>query len=165
MQKLMLSGSSVCLSGDGDHPDLIGEYQLVPDISMNFAPVYRHTGGGGCLYYNNNNNWAVNKHEINPTEADIVNNKEDQSKDYPPETGWQDYPTIKAERCHSSEKLTSANPCTPPLTVMGQCILPPKEDEDERHERPKIDIFLNPEKAAAKNHIIGLKMNQSNEYF
>ena len=139
----------------------MGEYQLVPDISMNSAPVYRHTGGGGCLYYNNNNNWAVNKHEINPTEADIVNNKEDQSKDIPPVTGWQDNPTIKALRCHSSEKLTSPNPCTPPLTVMGKCILPPKEDED----RPKIDIFLNPEKAAAKNHIISLKMNQSNEYF
>ena len=58
----------------------MGEYQLVPDISMNSAPVYRHTGGGGCLYYNNNNNWAVSKHEINSTQADIINDKEEQSK-------------------------------------------------------------------------------------
>ena len=149
----------------------MGEYQLVPDTTMNNAPVYRQTGGGGCLYYNNNNNWAVNKHEINPTEADIVNGNEEQSKDNPPENGWQNNPTIKAERCHISEKLTSANTCIPPINMMGECRVPPNEEEDvrppkeEEAMRPRIDIFLNPDKSVAKNHIIRLKKNQSNEYF
>ena len=67
---------------------MMGEYQLVPDITMNNAPVYRHTEGAGCLYYNNNDNWAINKRDINPTDADIINDKEEQSNDNPPETGW-----------------------------------------------------------------------------
>ena len=48
----------------------MGEYELLPDITMNNAPVYRN--GVGCLYYNNNGNWAVNKDSIDPSDASYV---------------------------------------------------------------------------------------------
>ena len=65
----------------------MGEYQLVPDISMNNAPVFRSQSG--CLYYNDEGNWAVNKQTIDPYSADIVNDKEDQNKDKPLTSGWK----------------------------------------------------------------------------
>ena len=135
---------------------------MVPDITMNNAPVYRHKGGAtACIYLNNNGQWSVNRDDIDPTEADIVNGKQDQSKESVPGNSWIDNPTLKAERCHSTAELTTANPCIPPLTLSERdCVLSAVEPE-----MPLIDIFLNPQKNESKTQLIANEKNLSSEYF